>query len=575
VRSFLHRHGAAGALAILSGAILGLPHLRPEADHAYQQADEWRYAVNTEAVRTGDWSYAEVYLHEHRDAPWPYPRLEGWITGVMAAAAGGTDRLYVLSDFLLPPPIFLGIYLVLVRLGLPRVVALLGTSLYVLHHTDLYYLIEHAWRRDLYPLLMWYLLPAANDSILGTGAHTFSRFPHPLLPRLVEAGLALALFPALRGRRTAIAAAGALLAVVTTLRFHDWMVLYPALALAAAVSALRRRPEARPLAAVIAIGLVLSLPALAQGLGSAGDDPSLLHRGLQRTRRLLPVELGFLYPAGPLCLLALAGTALALRARTPGRLAFAALTAGVVWGCGFQVLTGWTVVAGHWYLQHVLPIVTAAAGIGAGLLLRRCAGRWTVAAAVLLSFAHAGLLYGRYRVERSGYQDELREALGRVEPGAVVCSFYPFEIKTAAPHLYTFLTNATFSPVATEELLERYLTARKLYGAGRAEIEALFRPGWHQHLGRLVAGDQFFRYSPFGEPPTVQNTLPPEWAPRWLAFYDALPDEPAALAAAVRRRFKLDYLLAVPGEPAPPDRWETVYRGSKVALYRLPLPAQP
>lgn len=553
--------------AVAAGVILGWPHLR--ADFAYLQADEWRYAVNTEAVRGGNWTYSDVYLYEHQEATWPYPRLEGWITGILAKAVGGTDRLYVLSDFVLPPVIFFGMVVILSRLGLPRAVSLLAASVYILHHTDLYYLIEHGWRHSPWPLLRWYLWPAANDSILGSGAHTFARFPHPLLPRLAEAGF----FLALGARRRVVA--GALLGLITYLRYHDWMVLYPALAFAVAVLWFRKeRAEAKALAAVTAIGLVLALPTLLPGLTQSADPAvkeGLLHRGVQYTRALLPVELGFLFPAGPICLLLLAGGAAVMRVRTPGRLAFAAGVVGLLWGCTSQVLTGFTVVAGHWHLQHVLPIFTTAVAIAAGLLCFRFlpkAAPWIVGAVVALSFGHAAILFGRYQLQ-PGYQAELRRALTDVEPGAVVCTFQPFELKTVAPDAFSFLTNATFSPVATEELLTRYLMARKLFGAAPAEIEGLFIPGWHQHLGRLVAGDQFFRYSPFGEPPTVQNTFPPEWRERWMAFYAELPDDPVA---RIRGRFKIDYVLVVPGEPVPArtDRWTPVFKGERVTLYRLP-----
>lgn len=584
--AFWRTHAAGVVLALLSGLILGLPHLNSKARSPYLQVDEVEYAAQTEHVRRGHWSYSDVYLIEALDTPSPYPRLTQQIAAGMAWLVGGSDTLYRISDFIFPPGITFALYLTLCRLGVRRSVSLLVSSVYVLHHTDLFVLLEPATRHTLYDLAKWYAFPWPLGSMLHTESPTLSRFPNPLLPRLVEMGFFLLLFPALNpGRPGAIArvGAGVLLASVTYLRFVDWTVLYPALAIGALILfRVNHRPAALRLTMVIALGLLLSAPNWVPSLAFTADpamEEVLMHSGLQRTSRLFPLELRYVYPVGPLCLLALALAAFGMGVKSRGRIAFAALSWGMIPAVTFQVVTGWTVCADHWYHQHILPIFSAALALGFGLLafrgLKEFVARTAVLAAVGISTLHAVGMFAMYEFVPIPHVEEVRRALAGVEADSVVLNTLPEETKVLAPHTYSFMTSAPWSTVRTEELLTRYLLGMKLYGVPVERVESLFGSGFHPDVWGLIAGSQYMRYSSLDTPEKVECGLPSDQRIRWVELYRALPDDPDALVAQIRAQRRLDYVLVTPreaklGTPLGADRWPVAFRGTLVTLYRVP-----
>lgn len=540
----LRLHGAAIGLALLCGLIVGLPHLRPDAPTAFLQGDEWKEAVNIEAVRTGNTGFSELYLWEHRDAPWPYPRSPYWVCGAAARLLGSTERLFIAADFVLPPVTFLLLYGILAGLGMKRLLAIWVVSVFVLHHSDLYSVLEPISRKGMLEVFHWYRQPIDQGSILSAGSYTIGRFPFPALSLPLVLGFLALLFPALgRGRLWAIAAAGATLAAVTYVRFFDWMILYPALAAALALLAWRREwISVRRLGAVVAIGLAASAPYWVPALGHASSPEmaaTLEHNGLERTRALFPLPLRSVYPTGPLLVAALLAACPFVGIRTPARLAFVAAVLGFVPCLTFQGVTGWTVSPDHFYRDTILPFCTATAA----LVLWRFRRGW-ILLALTGSVLHAALLHWNYACGEAGH--DLRAALAKIEPGAVIMTRdFPEAIKVLAPHLWTFQTAAPRSPVATRELLERYLIVRKMYGATREDILALFE-GMHADLWGLVGGEVYAHYeTPSGlhQGRMTGVHLPAEMKEEVLAGFDAIPDDPAERLAFIRRRFRVDYVL--------------------------------
>jgi hypothetical protein len=587
LKSFLRIHAAALALAVAAGLILGSPHLRRDAPSPYLQGDEWKEAANIEAVRAGHWGFSEMYIVEHRDAPWPYPRSPYWFCGLLARALGGTDRLFVAADFVLPPAIFLLLYALLLRLRIRRALALWICVVWVLHHSDLYALLEPISRRGLMPTLHWYRQPIDMGSIFSDNSYTLTRFPFPLLSLPLALLMLTALESALRrGHRIATVTAGLLLGAITYARFFDWMILYPALMAAVGLLCVRRAwNPARTIGFVVAIGLLVSAPYWIPALGHAGDSAvaaTLEHSGLERTHRLFPLPLRSTYPAGPLCVAALLAACPFVGLRTPGRLAFVAAVLGFVPCLVFQVVSGWTVSPDHFYRDTIFPFFCGALAYGFGALLFRFGdrvGRIGVGVAGAAACLHAAFSFGGYRFEGFNAYSETRDALAHVEPGAVVLAQFPEAVKVAGPHCQSFLTSAPWSPVSTSELLERYLIARKIFGATREEITVLFEPGHHADLWGLVGGEEFAHYE---EPSGLRQGrmiglwLPPAWKDRVMNFYDALPSDPDALIAFARARYRIDYVLTSE-RPIGADRWPVVFAGPKsVTLYRVgPTPPGP
>lgn len=562
ISTMLRRHGAAVALALVSGAILWLPHARRGDRAPYLQGDEWKEAVNIEAIRAGHWQFSELYVFEHRDSPWPYPRLPYWICAVPAFALDGAEPLFSATDAVLPPVLFLLLYSLLVRVGVRPLLAAWVCVVYVLHHSDLYSILEPMTRHGVAATLNWYARPFHYDSIFAAGSYTIARFPFPLASLILLVGFLHALAWAIEKRRAvAIGAAGLLLALITYVRFFDWMILYPALVAAGVLCG--RREAARTIGLVVAVGLLVSLPYLVPAMSHSSDPASaatLEHNGLERTHRLFPDPLRAVYPTGPICLLGLLIAAALSRAASPLRTAFTAAAVGFVPACTFQVLTGWTVAPDHWFRDHVLPFATAAAAFGVGwALLRWRFGATALAILTALSVAHAGGLYGYYRLPESDPHGEFKEALSRVEPDAVVLGWEPERIKTLAPRAWSFLGSGPRSPVPTEELLMRYLIALKLFGRDDAP-PALFEPGFHGDLWSLVGGETYVHYrrpSGLSQGRIESIHLPIEEQTRWLDFY-------ASIDGTGGRR--LDYILTI--DDPRPEWGPPIYEGKSVRLYR-------
>lgn len=558
--SILRTHGAAVAAALACGIVFALPHAR--SDSAFLHEDEWKSAAMIEAVRSGDWNYSEIYISEAAGAPWPYPRLPYWIGGA-AAKTVGTERLFLLSDILLPPAVFLLLYLVLCRLMVRRSISIFAGLLYVLHHASLYSMLESASRRGWAWTLGWFLRPYLQG-FLSEGSYSIARFPFSLLSTAVVLFMLLVTMPAVRhGRRWEIGVAGSLLGLITVLRFFDWVVIYPALSAAIAVALLKRdRARAVRLVWIVLIGLAPAAPYLVSAAGQSSDPAmaaTLEHSGLERTHRLFPLPLRHVYPVGPACLLVLLAVCPIVGLRSPGRIAFCALVAGLVPAVSFQVVTGWTVAPDHWYRDHVLPFATLAAGIGIGvltfrLLRERVARGVMIAAAAAAACAHAGALHFWYGTGESNL-DALRAAGRLVPPGAVVLTMEPEPWKVAAPHAKSFLTCAPWSPVDTDELLRRYFIARRTLGD--TDIDALFEPGIHADLSNLVGGETYVHYREFSgiQQGRIESIhLPPE--ARSLRLESA--EGPGAR--------RIDYILTV--DDPRPEWGPPAYEGRSVRLYR-------
>lgn len=584
MKAFLRKHAAGLVLAALSGLILGSPHLRPEADRAFLEPDEWIYAAVTETVRSGQWDFSEIYIREHSEDPWHLSRSLFWVTGGLARLVGGTGRLFVLADFVLPPAVFFGLYLALVWLNLPRSVALLAASLYVLHHGDAYNLILPATRYSWWELFRWFAFPLQYGSALETtSSFALSRFAIPLLPRALEVGFLLLLFPALRdGSKRAIVAAGLSLALIIVMSFFDWTVLVLAIGFATAMAWWKgSRRAAGALIAVLGIAWLAAAPYWFHSLSSMGQPglgDGFLHSGILRTRDLLPRGLEITYPLGPLCLGALLAACPLIGMRTAGRAALASLVLSLAAATSYQVVTGWTMGPVHYQQQHVLPIATTVAGIGACLLAFRWlphrVARGMVAAAAGASVLHAGMMVPTIRIQPESSPADLREAMEQVEPGAVVLSFHPKQAKVANPRAWSFLTYAGWSAVPTEELMERTLMALKLFRVDRAAIASLFEPGLRPLIYEFMAGVRYHHYAELGRYFDLQVYLPLEQQERWLAFYDGLPDDPDALVARIRERYRLDYVLVSPlhfgsASPAAGQEWRIIHRGAGSTLYKV------
>lgn len=238
------------------------------------------------------------------------------------------------------------------------------------------------------------------------------------------------------------------------------------------------------------------------------------------------------------------------------------MTAALVLCCSFQVATGWIIGAGHWYMQHVLPILTAAAWALFRWLGPRRA-RPVVVAALGLVVAHGAAQYATYDVRQAPDFYELN-MVSLVPKGSVVLTLRPVEAKLCGPHIKSFLTYAPFSPVPTEELLERYLLAMRLFGRPPETVAALFEGPSHPDVATLISSYEFIRYPPLGRAEEITHHLPSEWKQRWMDFHFALPEDPAALVAHIRKSRRLDYILT--DEKLP---WPVVSLGKEITLYRI------
>lgn len=586
-RSTLRHHALAFVLAPICGAIVFLPHIIGGFDSPYQQSDESGYAIFVETVRSGSWTYSDCFLWEHREDYWPFPRLPFWILGTVARAVG-TEGLFRGADFVLPTALFLLAYALLVQAGLGRGLAILGASAYVLHFDDVGALLDPLTRYDVGTVARWYLAPVLYGQSIP-GLQSVARLPDPLLSRVLLLG---ALWTTIRwvstGRRLVGVVAAVLAGLTVYMRFFDWTIYLPALSLAAVFMGLARRrlPMVRLMWIVAGAGVV-GVPYFLNSLGPdarLARDVSLPYSEFVRTQRLFPGVLQETYPAGPICLMVMLGVSLAVARHHVLGLVGTALSLACAAAVSHQVVTGWTIAPAHWYMHQVFPhFVLMVALLAGAAALRVGSAPWRqglMIALIGLCIGHGAMQYATPArlAPRTESEPEIREALRACPPDAVVLSFSPGTLRRIDGRIWSYLPWTPYTTAPADELMERLLTACRVWGRPRSQIEELFDGPGTSQLVHFVKRIEHYVFRPIDAGSMRMGAiesirLPPDQRDRWLEFYDALPTDRGALTQWIRSRYRLNYLLV----PRDQDSIELqsdpnvqiIYTGAWVTLYAL------
>ncbi len=541
-------------LAVCCGLVSGFPRWTGGgtpglASKPFFFADEVQYAGLVQSRRDG---LGDPYLYEYRTAKVPWPEVTDRLAGMAVDAAGGVERLVLLTDFVAPMVWFLLAFALLFSIGCSREQAAFLALIYTLEFS-----FYSNWAavstvggrvlglRDILMPGLWRPL-SVSLGIVPT------RFLHPLISRPFFLFTLLCVWRVCQKESWTWTLLGGLaLSAGFYVRFFDWTTAYAIVVwwlLWALVS--REYEKAVRLAGVLAISLLAGVHYFVNllawcryrgGVDSLGPSfystmtnfwPSTWRSALVAIFVLATLYGGRRHPA----------------ARWLGWPIFLAtllfMNAASFLGLG-------AVQPGHWSFYHLEPlIVCLCAGICFQCVSRL--GKAAIPALILLTVVHSAAIQVSWRqahpdlAPQEGYLADLRTAMARLPLPAsgerkVILGVEADWIRVLSDQ-YSFLALPGWSAANRPELLRRLLIAYRIYGYPESHVRTLFEFGMNAELEQLIWPTECS-----ARPERPGCRLDPRLEPVWLSFYRSIPENVDEAVAWTRARYRLDQILLTPG----------------------------
>lgn len=580
--SFVKRHYPLFIVAALVSFIYGSHHfyigaeLKNDGNVYYpvtvaSSRDEILYAARARAVMAGQWKAGDIAIAGNEESPALLPLLNPIIMGGLGKVLGSLERAFMVSDFLFPPLIFIGLYALAFELTGKKKFALLFAVLFMF--VPKFFTTLPPFTPGLLKKSLSSFLPDPSNGLY------FARYEYPKVTFVFFVSAWYFLVRALRrgGKRNVFfAGVGAGLLFYTYL--FDWVYFFGGMGVMLALFAWgKHREYARRLLAVMGIGMLIgslywvNFFAL-RALPHFDDIAARIGVELGRNLRWETVWKSYARIALFVPLMWI----MVKRKRTLSALVVIAFLLTYFFVVNIQLVIGFNPHPDHWHRVQYLTIALAA-----GMLIERAVrAQWRSKARV------AGVALGIYVMGMASFQQVLFSKISawRYAVDAAYAKSYEW-IEEHVPqtavigsvssltnvelpiyvHRNVFLPNGFHTTISNREIWIRFMLLSKVFNvssadfAGQMDDSSVLRPLFYDTY-RDRSFDSYFRTD-------AVNALPVYVYNRLSTFYETLK-LPDALP------YRLDYVYFGPRESAlgedPRNRvpsLQEVYRQDGVVIY--------
>lgn len=586
-RTWVRTHVTACLLAAGVGGLYGSGHLIHLKRFGFQRYEPMTVAANLEASGAnypraraayhGELIVGDLNLAEYQGSPAHLPMLTPLVLGGFGHLVGSMKTAAIVSDFLFPPVVFLLFYAFMWQLTDRRGVSLVAASVFIFA----------------FDVPFWLWAQASKPPIVS---FPFSRIDFPKITYLFYLPAAILTYLALRySRPMVVGLAGVFAGLLFYTDLYDCVTFFTGLLGLAVFAAVRRdRRGARTVAAIIAVGAVVSIPywvnlhALSQ---LPGYDDLVARVGVERSHGVRLYTWNYYLRV----VLAAAAAFWMWGSRDPVRASYlAAFPLALLITLNLQVLTGFTPQPDHWIrpiVPFMYPTIVMVAILVGETWMRRIPQRAMVAAASVLVVCLFSIeaVYvvrtARRNAPNHAIPDDrvasYRWLETRVPRNAVIAALSPatnLDIQLFTGHKL-FLPFGLNTVAPTEEIWHRLGYLSRLYGVSASRVRSwltgsaelplfdprLDRQTWNVYLFQnAFFSTELNSYFKSGVP----RVIPPALLEDKIARYvEAGSDVPP---------FRLDYVYygpneAVIGHDPGGGRPElrTVYEDDHVRIYRF------
>ncbi len=593
LKECLRRHGAVLALALLVGIVYGSHHffiareLAKTGDNYRpltfaSHADASVYGIRANAVYYGQWLAGDISMPEYAGNPSTLPLLNPLLMGGLGRLLGSLDRALILSDFLLPPLIFIGLYFLAFELTRRQALAIFFATFFIF--------IPEAVLP--FPPVSPSLLHTFLQRVLpdASGILYFVRFEYPKLTFLFSVPALYGMLRAIRhddeDERWSTWLSGICLGLMFYTYLYDWVYFFIALSLIAVMLACAgRRHACLRLSRIAGIGFIISLPywynfALLHQLPQYPEIASRIGLETGRYFRWVSVKTSYLRIA------ALVGVLAYLLPKRERILVFylSGLLLAYIAAVNIQIITGFNPHPDHWYRISFLPIALAMLAVGYWTASRFVSPR-ILAFGAALAFIATGLIFTRSLASQYYYSKQNAQYYVIDQPYAAAYAWLTQHAATRSSvasisydtsnelTLYTpqrtFLLNGLHTTAGDKKIWERFMETSTLFNVSDEEFSALMKnKNLIFYLFLNEYGDNTFDAT-FRNDANSQRRIPSDVAQSMAEAYAHVRVEkkPEAIAA------QMDYLLTGPreeliGSIKPPKNLEKVYEAQGIRIYK-------
>lgn len=612
----LRRHGAIVALALLVGVIYGSHHLfilrelggaggnyHPLTFAAH--ADASVYGIRANAVYYGQWLAGDISMPEQAGNPATLPLLNPLIMGGLGRLLGSLDRALIVSDFLFPPLIFIGLYFLAFELTRRRALAIFFATFFI-------FIPEAALSippvsRSLLHTFLQRVLPDAS------GILYFVRFEYPKLTFLFSVPALYGMLRAIRredeprnttladpqsgsktdaakvdirGERWSVWLSGISFGLMFYTYLYDWVYFFIALSLVALMLAYAgRRSACLRLAKIAGIGFIISLPywynfALLRQLPQYREIASRIGIETGRYLRWTSMKISYLRIA---VLVGVLAYIMPKRERIP-LFYLAGLLLAYIAAVNIQLVTGFNPHPDHWYRISFLPIALAVLTVGYWAASRFISARILVYGTTIALIA-TGLIFTRSLASQYSYGKQSAQYYVVEAPYAAAYAWLTEHAATRASvasisydtsnelTLYTpqrtFLLNGLHTTAGDRKIWERFMETGVIFNVSDETFSTLMKnKNLIFYLFLNEYGDNTFNAT-FRNDANSERRIPSDVAQRMAEAYAHVraEEKPEDIAA------QMDYLLTGPREeliesPQPPKNMEKAYDAMGVRIYK-------
>lgn len=526
------------------------------------------YGPRANAAYQGPLVVGDISVAEYRTAPTPFSLVNPAVLGVLGRLLGSVRRAFIVSDFIFPAAIFLLVYFILCEVAMTRSVAAMGSVIF------LFVPKIGVSLPPLSPAHLGEISHALFPFLLRTNVLPFTQFEEPKITFVFFALAFYGVYRALnREEPLTVVAAGISFGLLFYTYLYDWALFLVVLLLLAVWFVARAEySRAKKIAAVIAIGLLVSVPYwihMAEVRHAPQVRDILARAGGEFSHHFRFATVWKSYVRNAV----LAGLLFfTLRKKNPLAAAFvSSLLLAYFVVVNVQVVTGFNIQPDHWYRTQFFPVALAVFALGYAAWRRwrylLCETVRVAGAACFLGYLLTASLVGQY-----GYSKEYASAhavpLARAKSyawlnehtaqGSVVGTI-SFET-TSDMELYTH--NRVYLPmfntaVPSHEVWERFLFLARAYRVPPERLADAIRNGptafflfmeeygsrgfdsafgaYERKVPETIASEEIRAYEKmFSRPPT----LPPPHRLDYLYMSDregALGSDPATLFPRLKK----------------------------------------
>lgn len=447
------------------------------------------YGAQAREVYEGHLLSADAHLAEYKNLPQASFILPPLFAGSLARLTGSLQKSFVINDFLLPPLIFLFVYLLLFELTAEPLISILGGVLLLTANRLFLFL----------PPLTFKMAEALWEIFMVSGKEIefleFSRFPYPQFAFFL---LILHLYSLLLALRKKSLFLNFLSAVTLGLLFYTYFyywtfALVGEIILFFFLLSKKNFNQVKTLSLVVLVALSLSIPFWISFLKfhSLPVSKDILERVGLELGKVRNVVRTVQYSIFTLFFFAL------VKKKKIAFFFFLAFLLGGIILLNLQLLTGWTIQSWHWTVRVLNPLsILILVYLFHQILTQNYSqprleklknflkSRYSPLLIILIALFLFRALALQFVSARNTYQSytlpkttlEAFAWLDKNTPLDSVIITPSFETISQVPvftHNNVFLPNGTIAFASNEEIFKRLLITYKIFGLGKSELEKI------------------------------------------------------------------------------------------------------